>query len=773
MRRLLSVSAIFALAFCFRSEPSLAQDRELPDTTLWQKTIVSVAVEGIQSADTFLVLNSSKLVTGDVLTPGLVQDAVKGVYSLGLFSDVEIDGEPAEGGVKLTIRAEEYPKLRNLKFTGNKKIKKKKLSETVTLFEGRLVSPNEVKNNVERLKRLYAEKGFLLVDIEIVTGPVEENKGLVDLEFKISEGKKVRVGSISFSGNTEFADKKLRGKMSTKQRGFFRSGGFDSEKYLEDKDKIITFYKEKGYIDAVIMRDSVWYSDDKTRMFIKVNLREGTKYYFGNLAWEGNTLFENRAFDTKIKIKYGQIYNQKKYDETLFGFHELYQDQGYWYAQIDEESHARGDTVDFHWKITENNPVHVRLINIRGNNKTREKVVRRELTIKPGTIFKRSALGRSIREVMILNFFSDVVPEFEFLPNGDIDLRLDVTEKPTGQFSVGAGYSARDKLVATIGLGVPNLLGSGTTATLNMELGKNRNTFDISYLEPWLLDTPTSVSLNAYLQDRQWYDWFLERRYGGSIQIGRRLRWPDNFFRAFWGYRLEKVNYLDISEAYRNENADNPYSILRYSWPLTTSSASMTVLRDSRDLPQFPTSGAVVSGQWELAGTILGGHWNFYKQTYSAEYYKKLFWRVVAMGRARYGEMGGIYHGERDIPYSDRFAPGGVDPDGTIRGYDDGTIGPYDSRGAFLRGRFELIYNLELTIGIVDQQFYILFFADAGNAYSELNDIRPFKRYYRAVGPGFRIIVPMIGIMGFDFGYPFDGRDKEQWKTHFQIGRGF
>lgn len=772
MRRFILISATAAAVF-FHSGTSSAQGQDSSREAVWQKPILSVSVDGLQSADTFLVLNSSGLVQGDILMPGLVQDAVKGVYSLGLFSDVEIDADAVEGGIRLHIRVVEYPKLRNLKFSGNKKIKKKTLEEKVTLFEGRLVSPGEIKNNVERIKKLYAEKGYLLVGVEPETGPVADKAGLVDLEFRISEGKKVKIGRITFSGNEVFPDKKLRGKISTKQKSFLRSGGFDTEKYLEDKDKIAAFYKEKGYIDAVVLGDSIWYSDDKTRMFINLRLKEGTKYYFGNLAWEGNAIFKDEEFQDKVKFKYGQIYNQKQYDDTMFKFHELYQDQGYWYAQIDEDTQARGDTIDFHWKITENNPVSIRLINIVGNTKTREKVIRRELTIKPNTIFKRSALGRSLREVMILNFFGDAVPEFEFLPNGDIDLKISVEEKPTGQFSVGAGYSARDKMVATIGLGIPNLFGTGQTATLNTELGKNRNTFDLSYTEPWLLDTPTSVSGNLYLQQRRWYDWFTERRYGGSVQVGRRLRWPDSFFRAFWGYRLERVSYIDISARYKEDNIDNPYSVDKLKWPLTTSSASITVIRDSRDLPQFPTAGSVISGRWEMAGTVLGGNWNFYKQIYTAEYYKKVFWKVVVMGRAKYGEMGGIYHGDKDIPYSERFAPGGVDPDGTIRGYDDGRIGPRDVNGAYLRGRYELIYNFELTVPISNQQFYVLLFADAGNAYLKLQDIRPFKRYYRSVGPGFRIVIPMIGIMGFDFGYAFDGLNKGQWQTHFQIGRGF
>jgi outer membrane protein insertion porin family len=727
------------------------------EESFWQKRILSVEVKGTVTADTFLVLNSSKLVPGELLSPGMTQDAIKGIFGLGLFSDVRIDAELDGGSVRLTIIVEEYPRLRRLSFSGNKKIKKKKFTEAMTLFEGRLVSPRLVKNNIDRILSLYEEKGYLLVDVEVERIPVEGEEGHIDLKFTISEGQKVRVKRITFKGNREFTDKKLRGKMSTKQKSFFRTGSFEKDKYLEDKDKVVAFYKKNGYTDAVILGDSIWYSQDRTRMFIEIDISDD-------------------KISGRIKRLQGKVYNQEKYEENLFKFYEMYQDLGYWFVQIEENTVPRGDTLDYHFVITENDPAYIRKINIAGNTKTREKVIRRELFIKPGMIFKRSLLGRSLREVMILNFFGDVVPDWEVLPNREIDLIISVEEKPTGQFSVGAGYSARDKLVATIGLGVPNLFGTGQTATLNVDLGKIRSSFDASYQEPWLFDTPTSIFGHLYIQDRRWYDWFNERRLGGSFRLGRRLRWPDNFFQVFGGYRLEEVDYLDISTDYVDRNVDNPYSVDKQNWPRITSAISATILRDSRDLPQFPTTGSVVSWGGELAGTVFGGSWDYFKYDVSAEYYKKLIsWplSIVAMGKAKFGEIAGIDDGERDIPYGERYSPGGVDPDGIIRGYNDSRVGPRDENGAYLRGRYEIIYNLELSLALKEQTAYILLFADAGNAYLSLKNVKPFKRFYRSVGLGFRVVIPFVGIMGFDFGFPFDGTDKHEWKSHFQIGRGF
>jgi outer membrane protein insertion porin family len=379
------------------------------EESFWQKRILSVEVKGTVTADTFLVLNSSKLVPGELLSPGMTQDAIKGIFGLGLFSDIRIDAELEDGGVRLTLVVEEYPRLRRLNFSGNKKIKKKKFTEAMTLFEGRLVSPRLVKNNIDRILSLYEEKGYLLVDIDVERISVEGEEGQVDLKFTISEGEKVRVKRITFKGNREFTDKKLRGKMSTKQKSFFRKGSFEKDKYLEDKDKVVTFYKKNGYTDAVILGDSIWYSEDRTRMFIEIDIREGTKFYFGEFTWEGNEIISDDKISGRIKRLQGKVYNQEKYEENLFKFYEMYQDLGYWFVQIEENTVPRDDTLDYHFVITENDPAYIRKINIAGNTKTREKVIRRELFIKPGMIFKRSLLGRSLREVMILNFFGFLI----------------------------------------------------------------------------------------------------------------------------------------------------------------------------------------------------------------------------------------------------------------------------------------------------------------------------------------------------------------------------
>jgi outer membrane protein insertion porin family len=240
-------------------------------------------------------------------------------------------------------------------------------------------------------------------------------------------------------------------------------------------------------------------------------------------------------------------------------------------------------------------------------------------------------------------------------------------------------------------------------------------------------------------------------------------------------YRLEELKYFDIEQSYIDQYKDIPYSVDKIDWPQRTSSMSLTIERDSRDMAMFATKGSVVYWSGELAGTFLGGHWNFWKQIIGTEYYYTPFWKFTFVLKGKWGIMDGIYEGDKDVPYSERFTPGGTDPDGIIRGYSDSRVGPRSPDGGYLGGRSEVIYNLELTIPLARQQFYTLVFFDAGNAYRTGDELKRnlVTNFYKSFGFGFRVVAPMIGIIGFDFGYPLDGEDKGDLRPHFQIGRGF
>ncbi|MCK4428600.1 MAG: outer membrane protein assembly factor BamA, partial [candidate division Zixibacteria bacterium] len=532
----------------------------------------------------------------------------------------------------------------------------------------------------------------------------------------------------------------------------------------------------------------------------KIVLTEGDKYKFGETNWEGNKLFSAEKLNKLVKFKEGEIYNQEKYEETLGNIYSVYQEEGYIYVMVEDNVVTRGNIVNIDYHITEGMPANVHKINIEGNTKTKEKVIRRELFILPGQRFRRSLLMRSIRNVMYLNYFANVEPDYEVLENGDIDLSIKVEEKPTGQFMFGAGYGARDKWVGNIGLGIPNLFGNGQNLRLNWDFGKRRQTVEFSFTEPWFRDTPTSVGFDVYQINRKWYDEFTEETQGFSLRLGRRLSWPDNFFRVFWRYRWEKLRYYDFADDITRPShplwdvnlplsfnqvlefvnpSDPVHPLALVKWPRKSASTSFTILRDSRDLPQFATRGSVFSWYTELAAEFLGGNIAYHKHIFETRYYLKTFWKFVLAFHAKVGVLDGR---DREAPevYSERFSPGGTDPDGMIRGYSDGSIGPVNSEGRLLRGRSVLVYNVVYQFPFVEQQIYGLFFADAGNAWLSGRAIRPFALrhksdldLFRSAGVGVRLVVPGMGVIGFDFAYGFDHPEKGEWRPHFQFGTTF
>ncbi|MDH4223441.1 MAG: outer membrane protein assembly factor BamA [candidate division Zixibacteria bacterium] len=735
--------------------------------------ISGIEVEGNKTADKSLILLSSGINSGSFLDLSTVQRAIRRIYALNLFSNVSIYANQKLEGIVLTIKVEELPLLTQLEIKGNKKFKQEEIEEKLNFKIGALLSPYQVKEGINIINALYKDKGYLATRVQSELKPGLK-EGETILIYNIDEGKKVKIKKIYVEGTKDFPAGKIKKQMKNKEDNWIRSGEFNSDKYRDDKDRIVEFYRKEGYLDAEILNDSIWFDPSGRDMYIRISLSEGERYKFGEIDFEGNSVYTNENLKKVLKFKEGEFYNQKKCDETLTEIYNLYQEEGYIYVQLKDLTSTQGNVVNINYQITEGVPANIHFVNIEGNTKTKEKVIRRELSIIPGQRFHRSILMRSLRDIMYLNYFSNVIPDFEVLPSGDIDLVIKVEEKPTGSINFGAGYSQRDKIVGSIGLGIPNLFGNGQNINLNWEFGKTRNSVQVSFTEPWFRGTPTSVGIDLYQLNSKWYDDYTEGRTGVGLRVGRRLSWPDNYFRVYTRYRLESIRYFDFSDSYLDTYKDSPYNLNNIDWPQSTSSIDFTIMRDSRDLPQFATSGSVAYWNSELAGGLLGGNWSYHKHIFEFSKYIKTFWKFVLLTKAKFGIIDG-YSRNSIIPYSERFSPGGTDPDGMVRGYPDGWIGSRDEEGNLIRGRSILIYNLEYQYPIVSQQIYGLFFADAGNAWLAGRKVSPLslRHFYKSVGFGFRMIVPNLGMIGFDFGYGFDYPGDNKWRPHFQFGRSF
>lgn len=742
--------------------------------------ILQLNVSGNQTSDESVIKLSSGLKEGEQFNYEDVQKAIKNLWAHNLFADIRIllDQRTPDGMI-LTIHVEEYPRLDKVEIQGNKKIKSDEIETELGLFRYQVISPAKIEKARQKLLEMYAEKGYTLAEVRADTLP-SEHPGRVILSLDVDEGKKVQIKRIQFFGNTRFDDGKLRKQLKkTKEDRWWRGADFDAEEYAEDKDKVIEFYRNNGYRDAEILRDSLYYDDEKKDMFIDIWVHEGRCYYLGDVTWEGNTIFADQQLNALLELEKGDPFSQEKYIKSLYeNIQGAYYDQGYIRTQINPVETLSGeDTLDVRFVIMEGKPVKIRKIIISGNTRTKDRVIRRELRIRPGDVFSKDLLVRSARELMMLNYFSNVVPDV--LPYaGDeelIDLTIDVEEKSTDTANLSGGYSELDKLIGSVGLAMNNLFGNGQRLSLDWNFGRYYRSFNIGFTEPWFMNTPTLIGGSLYdIKRSSTYIGYSQVSRGLSVRFGRRFKWPDNYFRGDWIYRLDQTELGDFSSYIRERNPNN---IVNEKWPLTSSGITQIVSRNSLDQPEFPTRGSQVSLTTELAGGPFGGNVGYHKHMFSAEFFiPTVLNKLILLSRAQAGYMGLLTHDGR-IPYLEYFFMGGsgLSRATPLRGYDDPLAGGayyYEGGRTMMKTTFELRFPL-----ISNPTMYGLVFAEAGNTWLNLKSTDPFN-LRKSVGVGARIFMPMVGMLGFDYAYGFDhyntaGDRVGTWKPHFVFGKSF
>ena len=767
--------------------------------------LIGLSVEGNETADEGLIRANSGLVVGSEVTGDNIQQAIKQIWRLGLFSDVQIVLErETPQGVFLKILVKEYPRLDKIEVSGNKKIKRDEIEEILDFYPGQIVRPDQIQSARNGLLDKYAEKGYLLaqVDIETLTS---EQTGRISLRVNIKEGSKVKIKKITFHGNEAhekkepglplslvdwttdwmlpddpFSSGKLRGKMkNTKQKTLLRSGEFNQEKYEEDLDNLINHYKNHGYRDAVILADSISYSEDRQRLFIDIWIDEGNLYYFGDLTFSGNTLYDDEKLKEQLLFASGDVYSKEKLDRSVQeNLTNLYYDRGYIYANVSPvEIPVGDDTLNIHFRVFEGNEFKVRRINIEGNTKTHENVIRREFVLNPGDTFDVSKLRRSAREVTILNYFSNIIPDVQPVNDREVDLFFKVEEKSTDQIMTSAGYSERDGLIGSLGFTMPNLFGTGRQFSIDWQFGSVYRTFSINFTEPWLFDTPTLVGVSFFNIHRGGsYYGYDEDVIGGSLRLGRKLRWPDDYFRIDWIYRLERAVYSNFTSSFAQYNPGD----LIEDKPRISSGVTTILTRDSRDNPEFPTVGSVNRYSIEIAGGPFLGDDQFHKHIFSSQWYTPVFGSLVFYSDTEMGLIDALTDDDQAVPYIERFFMGGsgLSRGVPLRGYDESAVGP-QSGGFAVGGKTMFKQSLELRLPVVkNPTIFLLGFAEAGNVWPnfESTDIFDLRR---SLGLGIRLYMPMIGLIGLDYGYGFDNPDpvtgelKGEWLPHFQFGRGF
>ena len=755
--------------------------------------IASIKVEGNLKSDAELIIIASGLSEGQEFNADDVSKAIENLWEMNVFKDIQVYGEKKDDGIEVIIAVKEYPRLESMDLEGEDKLDEEEIRNKMGLYTSQTVSPQHIKKAIGRIKRKYAEEGYLNADVDITTYASQNDSNKVLLKIKITEGDKVKIKGINFFGNYSFSDDKLQGTFDdTKSKSglfkWFKSGDYDEKKYKEDIKKLAAFYKKKGYRDFQVVKDSVYYAPNKKDLYLDIQVEEGVKYRMGSVTWTGNTLFSAEELSQAFGFNRGEIFNQEKYDKNMQErVNAMYYDRGYIFAQIVPiEKPVSKDTLDIEFIVTEGNQVYIDKVEIKNNTKTKEKVIRREVVAFPGEKFSREALIRSQRNLMVLNYFENVIPDVQPVSQDKVNVIVTVTEKPTDTANLSMGYSAQDGLIGSAGVAFNNFLGNGQVVSLNLQLGgAGYRVFSVGFSEPYLFDTRTSFGASFFYSldgnRRAQYVGYKQRSYGGSVTFGRRLKWPDDYFMANWsvGYSNSTLRPLTGSQLYTQFTYGQQQSL----------TFTQIIQRNSKDAAEFPNSGSVYTLTTDVgivsidtagfANAVRVLPQNYTRHTFRAENYYPTLWSFVlytdfTMGYTRTFRNNSVVE---QIPQLDRFYMGGSALDiGSIqlRGYGGRGVGPQD--GGFAVGGASMVkYSTELRLPVIPSPtMYILAFAEAGNVFRSLSESDPFK-VKRSVGYGFRLFMPLVGVIGLDVGYGLDKRNKNRNYPHFhfQLGQQF
>ncbi len=719
--------------------------------------ISSITVEGNNRFSEEIIKTSFSLTPGDEIKVETLQAAVIRLFALNLFEDVKVLSYPDIGGTGLIIQVWEKPAAGKISVSGGKEFEESEYRDKLLLVEGQIIDYHEIHDAVTAIKDMYIEKGYLGVEVSESLTQSEDGEP-IDIEIIIEEGEKVRISAVYISGNTHFSDDELERLMTNREKRFLSGGEFKENELEDDFSAIEHYYQDRGFLDVHVYDHSFSYKRNMKDLVLDIKLTEGPRYRVGRIAWSGNQILPDELMEQQIGLVPGDIFRQGDYEATLNAVSTYYYDRGYINLGLVPEKDFQGNEVAVNFAIEEGEQARINRILILGNTSTREYVIRRELLIYPFDVFNRSRLILSQQRIFNLSFFEDVQiePVFSTEP-GMLDLNLIIKEKFTGQFNIAVGYSALDRVTGIIGVGHPNLFGRGHQINFNWEFGKIKQNFQFSFTEPWLFDTPTSLGFDVYFLDRNRYT-YTEKRVGGSVRVARPVP----------GVAFTKVYSTLKSEQVELDYADeNNYLSLYYpEGKRLTNSATLSMIRDSRDNYFFATSGSRSELTMKFAGTMLGGDVSFLKTVAKTSWYSRTIGKFALMIYLEGGLLEPLAE-STNVPLYERFEMGGtwLNP---LRGYPDRSIGP-SYEGGTVGGRALVKTSIELRYPIVENQVFGHLFFDAGNSWENMVDV-DLNSLYRGFGAGIKLQVPGMGLIGLDMGYGLDRADGGGWEPHFQFG---
>ena len=791
--------------------------------------IRKVNIHGIRFRDKDLLLSTSGLIPGDslYLPSTFISDAITRLWGQRYFSDVEIGANIEGDSIDLEVFLQERPRVRSWNFEGDRisRSKQKDLTDELKLKAGTELSDYVIDKNEKLIKKHFIAKGFRNVDVttRIENDPIRQN--MVNVTFRIDRNEKVRVGSITFSGNTQFKEKRLRRtfkKTHQKSLNFFQNTKLNEEDYKEDKNLLIDFYNSQGYRNATIISDSV-YSINPERIGIHIDLSEGEKFYIRDIKWIGNSIYPTDELQQIFGVKKGDTYDKKSMHKRLgigremdpegMSVSTLYQNNGYLMSQIEPSEIVVGkDSIDLEIKVFEGKPFTVNEVGISGNNRVDDEVIRRELYVFPGELYNRALLMRTLRMLMGMGHFDaeQLQPDIQPISSDKVNINFPLVETASDQFNVAGGWGS-GSFVGSVGitlnnLSTRNLFKKGTWTPYPM--GQNQK-FSISgqtngtyykaiaasFTDPWVGGhKPNSLTVsghwseqnNAYYVRQSATMYF--RSFGLAAGLGKRLKWPDPNFSLYLEaqytrYSLKNWNYFIMSNGVANEL-----------------SLKVALSRSTVDQPIYPRSGSEFSAiltftppysLWDgrdysdasMPDRVRYKWIEYHRWQLNARWFLPISRnnKLVLMAGAEMGFLG--HYNKNKVSPFERFEVGGDGMSGytiygvdiiRLRGYENGALDPTSDYSIGYNK-----YTMELRYPVIlkeSSQIYVLGFLEGGNGFDSWKSFSPFK-IKRSAGLGVRLYLPIVGLLGLDWGWGFDApagstrRSGSQF--HFTMGQTF
>jgi outer membrane protein insertion porin family len=760
----------FLAAACLAAAPTLPRAAE--------PVVSDVRVEGNRRVEADAIRGAMTHKKGRPYDPRAVGKDVRGIMKLGLFSDVVIEAEGKKEAPVLVVRVVERPTVKEAKIVGNDELSKDDLKDAVSLKSGAVLDLSVVQKDVKKIQEKYVEKGYFLAEVSHEVEDKPDNQ--VEVRYRVNERAKVQVKEVRFIGNAHVSDDDLIAVMQTRPGGYLSflssAGTYKEEALQQDVQALQATYLDRGYVTVKVGRPAVALSPDKRFIYVTVAVEEGERYRIGNVKFTGQLLDQEAKLGKVLRTKKGEWFNRSEVGQDLFALGDVYKDLGYAYANVTPltDTDAATKVLDLTFEVQPGVMTTFERIEVIGNEKTRDKVIRRELRIFEGERFSGTGLRQSKQRVTALGFFETVeISTKRGSADDKIVAIVEVKERPTGTFQIGAGFSSYENFILTGQIAQQNFFGWGQTLSLQVQWSSVRQLGQIQFVEPYFLDTRWTFAFDLYMTEGI-YTTFTRRSAGGSMTWGYEL----SGLQEWWPF-ARHLEDMRLFATYTNERVDVTASSLSTTTRAqfssgTTSSGRLSLQWDKRDNRLFPSKGVFVTVSGEFAPPLLaprelfGSEVNlFTRYAFDARFYHPIVWGVVARAKLT---LGFIRDWDRDhpLPISELFYVGGIN---SVRGYPYLSIAPRQrvmgvpgptsySTEIAVGGDKQAILNLELEFPLFQAVGVRgVVFADMGNAFAQgkWSDPAVPMSLYKSFGLGFRWISP-IGPLRFEWGFPLDRR---------------